>query len=845
MKTVHCLLMVALCCFCASTSWAQQPTSQPNASPTTAQISPEKECRTVAGQAEIDYENKVDRAAFKKQMEYYLSRTDKRAIQQYAIQLHIVRMDDGTGGIDVADIRSEIENFVNPYFADIDIEFVECNPEMYHDRTEYYVLGGGEDPDVAGDAMSAEYNVANVINIYFVSDPDGACGWARFPWKLPVDYIVIANSCADNNSTLVHELGHYYGLYHTHETFGGMQPESVTRNNADGCWDCETDGDILCDTPADPNLTSTANNFPDCGYTGSGTDECGVSYNPAIDNIMSYADKRCRTVFSPQQLARMEVYRDGDRSYLQNGCPCERPVATCKNITVNLNAAGNASITPSSVDNGSTWDCGFGSWSVSPNTFNCSDVGGNAVTLTLTDALGWVSTCSATVTISDVTDPVITNPASSMTVECDGGGNIVAFSNWLVTNGGATASDACGGSWSNNSVGLSDRCGATGTEMVTFTYTDPSGNTASTTATFTIEDTTNPSLTCPENIHLPECVETASWTAIASDVCGDVTVVSVPPSGSVFEKGTTTIVTVTATDDCGNETECTFEVTRDPDLVVAIDPLATSSLNTCALGNSANIVLGYGGGPTCITLNAVGSGGHGPYTYAWDAPAQVPIGYFTGDDTATPTFCAGFQTEACAIYTFLVTVTDIHGCTETNTVEVSVVNPLCTEGPKAKVWICHHPSGNPSNEQSICVGQQAVYTHLYGSGHDDCLGHCDATCATYSALAEEFVAGNGNKIGLATNSQFQMADSYQLSIKPNPFSSTAVVSFSTDFATNARLIVLDVNGQQVANLFDGPVQKNTPHTVNFEAGNLLSGIYFARLIGEDGTSISSTVLLVR
>lgn len=841
MKTSHFLLLTALCCLIFNKTRAQNPTNLPL---TSAQAIITKECRNTAGPAEIAYENNVDKVAFKNLMNYYLSGSEERAVQQFTIQLHIVRRDDGSGGKAVADIRSEIEDFVNPYFAAVDIEFVECSPEVYHNSSEYFVLGdGSEDPDVAGDAMASAFNVPNVINIYFVNDPDEACGWARFPWNLPVDYIVIANSCADNNSTIVHELGHYFGLYHTHETFGGMQPESVTRNSMDGCYDCDTDGDKLCDTPADPNLSSTANNFPSCAYTGSGTDECGVSYSPAIDNIMSYADKRCRTIFTPQQIARMSIYRDGDRSYILHACACDKAEAKCKDATVNLNSGGTTTITPATIDNGSTYDCGLASMTVSPNSFNCGDAGGNVVTLTVTDAIGWVSTCTATVTIQDATNPTITNPASNMTVECDGSGNVAAFNNWLNAHGGATASDACGGTWSNNSVGLSDRCGATGHELVTFTFTDPSGNKATTTATFTIEDTTMPSLTCPENIHLPECVETATWTPIASDVCGGVTVVSVPPSGSSFEKGTTTLVTVTATDDCGNINQCTFEVTRDPDLKVVIDPLGTSTLNTCALGMGANIVLGYGGGPSCVTLHAVGSGGHAPYTYAWTAPAQVPASYFTSTNTDSPIFCASFQTEACATYTFLVTITDIHGCTETNTIDVSVINPLCTGGNKPKVWVCHRPGGNPANQQSLCIAQEAVSTHLFNHAHNDCLGNCNATCSSYSALENGAVAEKLRKIEYADKNH--AVDSYYLTIQPNPFSTVTRVNFQAGFDTNARLVVMDVNGRLVAKLFEGEMEKDTPYTVNFEAGELQPGIYFARLIGEDGTSIHETVLLVK
>ena len=63
--------------------------------------------------------------------------------------------------------------------------------------------------------------------------------------------------------------------------------------------------------------------------------------------------------------------------------------------------------------------------------------------------------------------------AADATVECDGAGNSVDLSNWLDSNGGATATDACGGvMWTNDFDALSDDCGATGAATVTFTATD-------------------------------------------------------------------------------------------------------------------------------------------------------------------------------------------------------------------------------------------------------------------------------------------------------------------------------------------------------------------------------------
>ena len=70
----------------------------------------------------------------------------------------------------------------------------------------------------------------------------------------------MANGCANNGSTLPHEVGHFYGLPHTHD----QGNELVNGSN------CATAGDNFCDTPADPNLSGVVNSS--CVYTGTATD---------------------------------------------------------------------------------------------------------------------------------------------------------------------------------------------------------------------------------------------------------------------------------------------------------------------------------------------------------------------------------------------------------------------------------------------------------------------------------------------------------------------------------------------------------------------------------------------
>ncbi|MGB0916595.1 MAG: choice-of-anchor L domain-containing protein, partial [Flavobacteriales bacterium] len=75
------------------------------------------------------------------------------------------------------------------------------------------------------------------------------------------------------------------------------------------------------------------------------------------------------------------------------------PTAVCQDITVQLDASGNATISATDIDNGSSDNCGIASMVVSVNAFDCNDIGGNAVTLTVTDVNANVSTCNATVTV--------------------------------------------------------------------------------------------------------------------------------------------------------------------------------------------------------------------------------------------------------------------------------------------------------------------------------------------------------------------------------------------------------------------------------------------------------------
>jgi hypothetical protein len=86
-------------------------------------------------------------------------------------------------------------------------------------------------------------------------------------------------------------------------------------------------------------------------------------------------------------------------------------------ITVQLDAAGAGSISLQEVDNGSTDACGIADLTLDRTSFDCTDVGGNAVTLTVSDKNGNSSNCSTFVMVEDNLAPVVTS--NLLFLDCD------------------------------------------------------------------------------------------------------------------------------------------------------------------------------------------------------------------------------------------------------------------------------------------------------------------------------------------------------------------------------------------------------------------------------------------
>ncbi|MBV7270755.1 hypothetical protein KCG49_16345, partial [Winogradskyella sp. WHY3] len=146
------------------------------------------------------------------------------------------------------------------------------------------------------------------------------------------------------------------------------------------------------------------------------------------------------------------------------------PVALCQDITVQLDATGNASILPSDIDNGSSDNCGSVSLSASQTAFTCADIGTNNITLTVDDGNEQTDTCVAIVTVEDNIDPVAL--CQDITVQLDATGNASILPS-DIDNG---SSDNCGGvSLSASQTAFT--CADIGTNNITLTVDDGNGQT--------------------------------------------------------------------------------------------------------------------------------------------------------------------------------------------------------------------------------------------------------------------------------------------------------------------------------------------------------------------------------
>ncbi|MFB9066172.1 T9SS type B sorting domain-containing protein, partial [Flavobacterium branchiarum] len=319
------------------------------------------------------------------------------------------------------------------------------------------------------------------------------------------------------------------------------------------------------------------------------------------------------------------------------------PIVLTKNITVQLDATGNATITPAAIDNVSSDNCGIATMDLNIKTFNCSNIGPNTVTLTVTDVNGNAASETAVVTVEDKIDPTVLT--KNITVQLDATGN-ATITPAEIDN---LSSDNCAILSIDLDIKTFD-CSNIGPNTVTLTVTDVNGNTASETAVVTVEDNINP-IVLTKNITVQldatgnATITPAEIDNVSSDNCA---ISSIDLDIKTFDCSNIgpNTVTLTVTDVNGNAASETAVVTIED----KINPIVLTKNSTVQLDATGNATI---------------------------TPAEIDN--VSSDNCGIATFDLDIKTFDCSnigLNTVTLTVTDVNGNAATETAVVTIEDKI-------------------------------------------------------------------------------------------------------------------------------------------------------------------------
>jgi hypothetical protein len=279
--------------------------------------------------------------------------------------------------------------------------------------------------------------------------------------------VYVRSDCSVNQSA--------WSIVETFTTLGCSAPEAlfvsnITVTSVDLNWELADSEDGGYEY-----VVITDGTIPDASTTPTGSVDSGISMVSLIDldSEISY-DAYVRTICV-----------DGDLSDWSEAVSfttaSNPPIAVAQDITVQLDANGEATITPEMIDDGSSVSVGEVSLGLDITSFDCDDIGENTVILTVTDENDNSSSATAIVTVVDDLAPTVLTQNITVQLNTFGTASITPA---MIDDG---SFDNC----SIDSYSL-DISGFTtsdiGDNTVLLTVTDPSGNSDSATAVVTVEE---------------------------------------------------------------------------------------------------------------------------------------------------------------------------------------------------------------------------------------------------------------------------------------------------------------------------------------------------------------------
>ena len=200
------------------------------------------------------------------------------------VYVHVIT-DGASGYLSALKVSAQIKA-LNDAYSDSGFSFVLAKTE-YINNAAWFTMYPGSLAEAQAKAL--RQGGAADLNIYTASPGGGYLGWATFPWSYSSDpsddgVVILYSSLPDGSAvpydegdTLIHEVGHWLGLYHTFQ--GG----------------CSKWNDSVGDTPKE---RSPAYGCP------VGRDTCRGGGPDPIENFMDYSDDACMDEFTLGQTER-------------------------------------------------------------------------------------------------------------------------------------------------------------------------------------------------------------------------------------------------------------------------------------------------------------------------------------------------------------------------------------------------------------------------------------------------------------------------------------------------------------------------------------------------------------
>ena len=359
--------------------------------------------------------------------------------------------------------------------------------------------------------------------------------------------------------------GDFYAVGITTVTYTAMDAEGNMSAASFTITISDDENPAIADMPANISLS---NDLGICGAVATWTeptasDNCGIaSLTSTHDSGDTFAVGTTTVTYTATDVNGNSITDSFDITVTDN----EAPSAAANDLTLVLDASGAASTTSAAVNNGSSDNCSIASIDLSQTDFDCTHLGSNTVTLTVTDIHSNQSTATATITVQDNQSPVIAQMADiSATNDANNCSAVVTWTDPAVTDNCTYTLTPDIASGATFNVGVT---------TVTYSVTDAGGNTDSMSFDVTVTDTQAPTISGMPATDITQgtdagvCTAAVTWSApTASDNCttdavgnpANVTLTSTHQPGSDFAIGTTT-VTYTAIDIYGNTSTASFNV---------------------------------------------------------------------------------------------------------------------------------------------------------------------------------------------------------------------------------------------------------------------------------------------